>query len=105
MSIPKLAQDLELIADHMDEGFSFDGSQSDTVRRGAAAVMRDPDSPSIKAQAFRDAADRLELLRPEMGLQINVTEYRRGKDDALILAQTTLRAEADRLQNHDDGSL
>jgi hypothetical protein len=39
-----------------------------------------------------EALETIEQLRPEMGMHINVSEYRRGKDDALVLAKSALLA-------------
>ena len=36
-------------------------------------------APSIRAQAFAEAAADIEERRPEMGPQINITDYRRAE--------------------------
>lgn len=50
--------------------------------------------PFIRAQAFAEAAADLEERRPEMGPAINITDYRRGRDAAFVLAAHICRARA-----------
>lgn len=51
-------------------------------------------APYIRAQAFTEAATEIEERRPEMGPQINITDYRRGRESAFVLAAHVLRARA-----------
>lgn len=51
-------------------------------------------TPSIRAQAFAEAAADIDERRPEMGPQINITDYRRGRESALVLAAHICRARA-----------
>ena len=47
-----------------------------------------------QAQALRDAAEIIREQRPEIGLHINVSEYRMGKNDALTIAAANIDARA-----------
>ena len=51
-------------------------------------------APVIRAQAFAEAAADLQERRPEMGSGINITDYRRGREAAFVLAVHICRARA-----------
>lgn len=51
-------------------------------------------APFIRAQAFAEAAADIEERRPEMGPGINITDYRRGRESAFVLAAHIIRARA-----------
>ena len=50
--------------------------------------------PFIRAQALEDMAAEIDERRPEMGPGINITDYRRGRESALVLAAHICRARA-----------
>lgn len=52
---------------------------------------------SEDASLVRKLAEKVQLMYPEMGSHINVTQYRQGKFDGLALAVQLLEAEAERL--------
>lgn len=58
-------------------------------------------APFIRARAFTEAADEIEERRPEMGQQINITDYRRGRESALVLAAHICRARAAEAREED----
>lgn len=62
--------------------------------RGKCVKAVEAAAPHIRAQAFEDAATDIEDRRPEMGPQINITDYRRGRESALALAAHIMRARA-----------
>jgi len=43
-------------------------------------------APIIRADALHEAAQAVEALRPDMGPGINITQYREGRNDALVRA-------------------
>lgn len=45
----------------------------------------------VAATERQRIAQLVERQRPEMGMHINVSEYRRGKDDALVIALVAIR--------------
>ena len=58
-------------------------------------------APFIRARAFTEAAAEIEERRPEMGPQINITDYRRGRESALVLAAHICRARAAEAREED----
>lgn len=51
-------------------------------------------TPFIRAQAFAEAAADIQERRPEVGPGINITDYRRGREAAFVLAVHICRARA-----------
>lgn len=59
--------------------------------RGKCVKAVEAATPFILAQAFAEAAADIDERRPE---QINITDYRRGREAALVLAAHICRARA-----------
>ncbi|WP_028245415.1 hypothetical protein [Pseudoclavibacter soli] len=53
----------------------------------------------VKAETLREFAGYLECQKPEIGLGINVTEYRRGKYDGILAAQGYARDHAAQIES------
>jgi hypothetical protein len=50
------------------------------------------------AEALRDAGEAIEARRPEMGRDINITQYREGRNDAFALASDICNARAELIE-------
>jgi hypothetical protein len=50
------------------------------------------------AAALRDAGEAIEARRPEMGRDINITQYREGRNDAFALASDICNARAELIE-------
>jgi hypothetical protein len=50
------------------------------------------------AGALRDAGEAIEARRPEMGHDINITQYREGRNDAFALASDICNARAELIE-------